>query len=446
MIPSRRLLAASAAVAVMLLFSGVAFSAAFAASGEVRTQTDWDGQIDKKSDQAEAAKERQEELASELEHTDAAIIEANDKLQELNDQLPPLQAAYKAAQNEVDAAVIEQGLVADRLIAAQARDKAITEQINEDNARVERLQNTVAALARESYKGAGREDSLGVVFEAESSDEFVDQFAVQHSLSRVQSNALAEVEEIAAINRNRGTRQVAVRAYIDELKAQADALVVEANAARDVAKEKKAKVDAQVAKVQKQKDVLAAQRDTFIAQQEEQQRLVDELLDEVKDLVAKKLAAEQAAREKAHQDSLNPTPIGKGYMNFPTEVPYITSSYGMRYHPIFHYSRKHAGTDFRAYCGTPIYAAAAGKVEWARRQGGFGNQVMVDHGIVNGNSLMSSYNHLARFAVSAGQIVTQGQVLGYEGSTGTSTACHLHFEVYVNGDDVNPMSILGPIP
>ncbi|WP_296666960.1 M23 family metallopeptidase, partial [Demequina sp.] len=75
--------------------------------------------------------------------------------------------------------------------------------------------------------------------------------------------------------------------------------------------------------------------------------------------------------------------------------------------------------------------------------GGFGNQVMVDHGFVNGNSLMTSYNHLTRFAVGSGQYVTKGQLVGYSGNTGTSTACHLHFETYVNGDTVDPMTLIG---
>jgi murein DD-endopeptidase MepM/ murein hydrolase activator NlpD len=67
---------------------------------------------------------------------------------------------------------------------------------------------------------------------------------------------------------------------------------------------------------------------------------------------------------------------------------------------------------------------------------------MVNHGYWNGNSLMSSYNHMSSFAVSAGQNVSQGQLLGYSGNTGTSAACHLHFEVYVNGATVDPWPLI----
>lgn len=96
----------------------------------------------------------------------------------------------------------------------------------------------------------------------------------------------------------------------------------------------------------------------------------------------------------------------------------------------------------RAYCGTPIYAARSGKVQWAKYYGGFGNQVLINHGSYKGKSLMSSYNHLSSFSVRSGQSVKAGQLLGYSGTTGTSTACHLHFEVYVNGSTVNPMTMM----
>ena len=121
---------------------------------------------------------------------------------------------------------------------------------------------------------------------------------------------------------------------------------------------------------------------------------------------------------------------------------HITSMYGWRVHPVLGYPRLHAGIDLRAYCGMSILAGRKGDVLWARYRSGYGNQVMVDHGDVNGNSVMSSYNHLQGFTVSAGSKVSGGDVVGYSGSTGTSTACHLHFEVYINGVTVDPYPYL----
>jgi len=121
----------------------------------------------------------------------------------------------------------------------------------------------------------------------------------------------------------------------------------------------------------------------------------------------------------------------------------VTSEYGNRLHPVLGYWRLHAGIDLRDRCGEPVYAARAGTVQWAKFRSGYGGQVMIDHGWVNGSSLMSSYNHMSSFAVGSGAQVGAGQVIGYAGNTGTSAACHLHFEVYVNGGTVNPRPHLG---
>ena len=128
---------------------------------------------------------------------------------------------------------------------------------------------------------------------------------------------------------------------------------------------------------------------------------------------------------------------GGGFLSYPVNAP-ITSGFGMRYHPILHYWRLHAGTDFGAPCGTPVHAPADGTVVRAGWAGGFGNQIVVDHGYVKGVDLASSMNHLSRIYVYSGR-VSRGQVIGLSGTTGLSTGCHLHFEVYQNGVHVNPM-------
>lgn len=123
-------------------------------------------------------------------------------------------------------------------------------------------------------------------------------------------------------------------------------------------------------------------------------------------------------------------------MTWPVNAP-ITSSFGMRFHPILHYSRMHNGIDFGARWGSPIVAAADGQVERAGWAGGSGNQVRLGHGA----GLETSYSHMSRILVAPGSSVRQGQLIGYVGSTGLSTGPHLHYEVYRGGTPVNPMSI-----
>ena len=115
----------------------------------------------------------------------------------------------------------------------------------------------------------------------------------------------------------------------------------------------------------------------------------------------------------------------------------ITSNYGLRMHPILRYSRMHRGIDFRAASGTPILAAADGRVTRAGWAGGYGRQVRLEH---NGG-IATSYSHMSRIAVSSGSRVRRGQVIGYVGSTGLSTGPHLHYEMYRNGRHVNPRSV-----
>ncbi|MEA5154105.1 M23 family metallopeptidase [Raineyella sp.] len=120
----------------------------------------------------------------------------------------------------------------------------------------------------------------------------------------------------------------------------------------------------------------------------------------------------------------------------------ITSSYGMRVHPITGVYKLHDGTDFGAGCGTPIRAAASGRVTQRYYNAGYGNRLFLDHGSLNGTRTVTSYNHLSSYAVSVGQWVNQGQVIGYVGSTGYATGCHLHFMVWRNGTMVNPATAL----
>lgn len=120
----------------------------------------------------------------------------------------------------------------------------------------------------------------------------------------------------------------------------------------------------------------------------------------------------------------------------------ITSRYGMRRHPITGVYKLHDGTDFGAGCGTPIRAAASGTVLQRYYNGGYGNRLIVNHGRMRGVSVVTTYNHATRYTVGAGQRVSRGQTIGYVGSTGYSTGCHLHFMVLTNGNTTNPMNWL----
>jgi len=114
----------------------------------------------------------------------------------------------------------------------------------------------------------------------------------------------------------------------------------------------------------------------------------------------------------------------------------ITSGFGWRFHPILHFGRLHAGIDFGAPTGAPIVAAADGQVVAAGYAGGYGRQVR----IVHSTGIVTTYSHMSSMAASPGLQVRQGQVIGYVGSSGLATGPHLHFEVRINGQPVNPLT------
>ena len=134
--------------------------------------------------------------------------------------------------------------------------------------------------------------------------------------------------------------------------------------------------------------------------------------------------------------------ITKSLMKTPINGARLSSSFGMRKHPILGYNKMHRGTDFAAPSGTPIMASGSGTVTRARWCGGGGNCVKIKHN----STYQTVYAHLKSFAkgVKEGRKVKQGQIIGYVGSTGLSTGPHLHYEVIVNGKKVNSQRLKLP--
>ncbi|MGZ8716056.1 MAG: murein hydrolase activator EnvC family protein [Gaiellaceae bacterium] len=152
--------------------------------------------------------------------------------------------------------------------------------------------------------------------------------------------------------------------------------------------------------------------------------------------LAARIQEAQAANRSSSGDGstdTSPSPVSSPPTGFiwPLSGP-ITSPFGIRWGTL------HPGIDIGVPTGTPIHAAAAGKVIWCGWMSGYGNLVMIDHG----GSLASLYGHQSRIAASCGESVAQGQLIGYVGCTGFCTGPHLHFEIRVNGSPVDPLGYL----
>ena len=144
---------------------------------------------------------------------------------------------------------------------------------------------------------------------------------------------------------------------------------------------------------------------------------------------------------EGHYDK-NGKSVRKALMKTPINGARLSSSYGMRKHPILGYNKMHRGTDFAAPSGTPIIASGSGTVTRARWCGGGGNCVKIKHN----STYETIYAHMKNFArgIKEGRKVKQGQIIGYVGSTGMSTGPHLHYEVVVNGKKVNSQKLKLP--
>ncbi len=230
---------------------------------------------------------------------------------------------------------------------------------------------------------------------------------------------VAKEREAAARNLERKKR---LEAEAEAAEAQVRSLVGLRASARSEAAKARAADMAQLQALQKERDRISA----ILKRRAEEAR--------------RRAAAAAAAANAADAASSGPL-HSNGFLDWPVNAP-ITSPYGWRVHPIYGYRSLHDGIDLGAGCGTPIHAPAAGRVIEEYFQTAWGNRIIIDHGYHDGVGLATISNHLSGYAVHTGERVHRGQIIGYVGTTGWSTGCHLHFTVMENGSPVNPMKWL----
>ncbi|MBQ9967897.1 MAG: peptidoglycan DD-metalloendopeptidase family protein [Oscillospiraceae bacterium] len=179
----------------------------------------------------------------------------------------------------------------------------------------------------------------------------------------------------------------------------------------------------------------------YLANAEREAELQAELIQTQLAYEAALSAEQKAAMAQQNKNNVAGGSYSGGGSGFTAPLSYmnVTCAFGPRIHPLWGTASNHTGVDLAANQGTPIYAIASGTVTAAGYSDAYGYNVTLAHG----NGYGSMYAHMTNFTVSVGQSVSQGQVIGYVGSTGWSTGPHLHFEVYVNGAPVNPMLYVG---
>ncbi len=394
-------------------------------------------------EQADATQQRAEELQASIEGLSTDLAKVVEELAATQARLPAAQEQLRLAQEELAAATRQATMLQTRLADATTQQATIREQIATLAAREDEVRTSIGELARQAQRQGPDASVLAVALDAQNLQDFTQGVQATNTAQRIQTRLLDELATTGADARNAQARLGAVTDTIAELKAQADAEVARADQAKADAATREAEIDDLIAQQQATQQRLAEMKTQAEAEQAENDRQRAALEEDLAAIVAEQKRA--AAASSGGQGGPPPSWGSGAIFANPTSINpmYVTSSYGMRPHPILGYERLHAGIDLRTYCKTPLYAPRDATVQWAQWRNGFGNQVMLNYGTVNGQSLMSSSNHMTSFAVSAGQQVRQGDLIGYSGNTGLSTACHLHFEVYQNGSTIDPAPLLG---
>ncbi len=292
-------------------------------------------------------------------------------------------------------------------------------------------------LARKAYEGGGLESfaPLSLLIGPGDAQDLSDRLYYVEKASDRQHAVLGDLDDARQAALIEQRRLEDARRRVAQLNLQAKAALTQAAQAKKAAGVAEAQM-VHLAAVQNAQLAAVARRVNA------EKRRVDALQassDKLSSLLAARARARRAATSAPRAASTSqryPARARSGALAQPVAAS-ITSEFGMRHHPILRYARLHAGTDFGAGCGTPVYAANAGEIVQAGWAGGYGNAVVVAHS----DSLATTYNHLSSVAVRGGS-VARGQLLGYVGTTGLSTGCHLHFEVRVNGVPVNPRGYL----
>ena len=258
---------------------------------------------------------------------------------------------------------------------------------------------------------------------------------------------VAMIQEIAKSDQLMMEKMAAMSEKIAGERADLETQMDELNAAKDELAAQQAELETQRAESDELLIQMAKEYETMSAEYEDYEAMEDELSKQIAqsetdyfNALSREEAARIAAAAKNNTNSSSSGSSGSasasGFVFPMAYATKITDAYGYRIHPLSGTKKWHNGIDFAAGEGTAIYATKAGTVTSATYNEAYGNMVTINHG----DGYSSLYGHMTNYIVSVGDTVSAGQTIGYVGSTGWSTGPHLHFTIYYNGSDVNPLN------
>lgn len=354
--------------------------------------------------QIDALEEQRDALRAEREEMQAGIDELEAQQADVLQQKAALDAQNEVYRQEIEL-IEEQVSLYTQLVEQKRQEVELATQAESEQLATYRRH--VRAMEEN-----GRYTYLSILFGS-------------RSLGELMSN-LDMIGEIMEADQRSYEQYTAAREQSEQIQAEYETMLTELDSRQSELETEKAALEVQIDEATQMIVDLEAQLETDRAAYEEQLAKEAALEADIQEMIA----------ELERQEAANSI-VSTGTYIWPLPGYSPGSAYGWRIHPIWGDRRFHAGEDIGAPSGTPILAADSGLVTVIPDNGnGYGNYIMINHG----GGRVTLYAHMSGFAVSNGATVTQGQTIGYVGSTGNSTGPHLHFEVRVNGATTDPKS------
>jgi murein DD-endopeptidase MepM/ murein hydrolase activator NlpD len=376
-------------------------AAAPAAADIIEKKHSVDQRISELRDKVQAAKDREAALQGEIDSASVQIRGLERQVGDVSERLAPLERELSLRELKLNRLNALFQVQSERLGFLRAEYRTA----------IERLNRVLVA----AYE-ADTPDELAFVLSARSFSDLLDGLDYVRTIADYHKRV---AEEVSTSKREVTIARARTRRVRNSVRSQAQIVGVRVHQVRELRDE----LLASKGKLEDTRSRKKASLASLTTDEREEATEIDSLVQVSVELTAKIQAAQ--ARTTVQRSA------SAAGLIWPVNAP-ITSPFGWRW------GRMHTGIDLGAAYGTPIAAAAAGSVIYAGWLGGYGNLTVIDHG----GGLATAYAHQSRIAVSAGESVAQGQIIGYVGSTGHSTGPHLHFEVRVNGQPVDPLGYL----
>jgi murein DD-endopeptidase MepM/ murein hydrolase activator NlpD len=304
-----------------------------------------------------------------------------------------LREALDALDQEQAELAIERATAEEKLAAAKEQLKTTKAQLADHRERLQDMESQAAQFALQRYQDRGM-STTAILLTSGGNGDIVEKMTVMQQVTNAADSLI--------------TSLLLAQSTLTELE------LTEQNAVNVIEAERAAIAASEAESIAKSAKIVA-------------------LLDQMA-----RAAAASSALSSGHVSASSASILPSGSLRSPMSRYVITDYYGMRVHPFTGGWTFHDAMDLAAPCGTAITAPANGVVTDYYWGGSYGNRIIIDHGWIGGKHVVTSSNHLSGAAVSVGSVVSQGQVVAYVGTTGSSTGCHNHYQIYMDGQTVNP--------